>query len=88
MALVIWRDRWLHGVFFASSFAFGAVVLLAHLHYTIDVTAAFFIAYGIFRIVERRFESRQWKLDPLRTAKLSFDESQGFLDASARDADR
>jgi hypothetical protein len=31
---------------------FGVVVLLGHLHYSIDVLSAFFISYGIYRIAE------------------------------------
>lgn len=56
MALVSWSERWLRIVFLAVSVFFGAVVLLAHLHYTIDVAAAFFVAYGVFRMVQRYFE--------------------------------
>ncbi len=52
MALIFWRERWLRYVFLIASMVFGAVVLLAHLHYTIDVASAFFITYTIFKIAE------------------------------------
>ena len=39
----------------ASSIILAATVLLMHIHYTIDVFAAFFITYGIYKIGERVF---------------------------------
>ena len=56
MALIFWRDRVVRGIFLTSSIVFGIVVLLAHLHYTIDVVAAFFVAYGVFRMAQHYFE--------------------------------
>jgi len=55
LALIFWRDRYLRVAFLASSVLFGIVVLLGHLHYSIDVFAAFFITYGIFQIVVKLF---------------------------------
>lgn len=55
LALTFWRDRYLRVAFLVSSVMFGIVVLLGHLHYSIDVFAAFFITYGIFQIVVRLF---------------------------------
>lgn len=50
MAFIFWDKRVLRGIFMALSVIFGIVVLLAHLHYTIDVLSAFFISYGIYRL--------------------------------------
>ena len=51
MALVYWRQKFLRYVFLAWSAFFAIVVLLGHIHYSIDVAAAFFITYSIFQLV-------------------------------------
>lgn len=50
MALCFWNKPTLRYIFLAWSAFFGIVVLLGHLHYTIDVLSAFFITYGIYQI--------------------------------------
>ena len=50
MALIYWREKFLRYVFLALSIFFGAVVLLGHLHYSIDVFGAFFITYTIYAL--------------------------------------
>lgn len=54
-ALVFWQDRWIRRFFLALSIFFAIIVLLGHLHYSIDVASAFFITYGIFKISEWLF---------------------------------
>lgn len=54
-ALSFWRIRWIRDTFIAFSLYFAAVVLLGHIHYSIDVAAAFFITYGIYRIAVGAF---------------------------------
>jgi hypothetical protein len=49
-ALIFWEIKWLRYLFIASSLFFGAVVLLGHLHYSIDVLSAFFITYTIYHL--------------------------------------
>ncbi len=50
MALIYWREEFLRYVFLALSVFFAVVVLLGHLHYSIDVFGAFFITYTIYSI--------------------------------------
>ncbi len=52
LALLFWDNLFLRVLFFISSIFFGAVVLLGHLHYSIDVLAAFFITYTIYHLAE------------------------------------
>lgn len=57
MALIFWEDKKLKYIFIALSLFFGAAVLFGHLHYSIDVFAAFFITFGVFRITKRLFNN-------------------------------
>ena len=50
MALIFWNHKKLRYVFIIASLIAGVSVLLGHLHYSIDVFAAFFMTYGIFKI--------------------------------------
>jgi len=56
MALVFSENRYLRNLFVITAVFFGIVVLLAHLHYSIDVLSAFFITYTIYKIAERFFK--------------------------------
>ena len=61
-ALALWSISRREAAFFlASSLFFAAVVLLAHIHYTIDVASAFFITYGILHIAQWLMP-RDWAL--------------------------
>lgn len=49
-ALAFWNEKTLRYVYLAGSLFFAAIVLMGHLHYSIDVASAYFITYGIFQI--------------------------------------
>ncbi len=55
VALIFWKHEYLRRFFLSSSFVFGTIVLLAHLHYTIDVFAAFFITHSIYTVSKKLF---------------------------------
>jgi membrane-associated phospholipid phosphatase len=50
MALVYWHEKNLRAIFLGLSVFFGAIVLMGHLHYSIDVFGAFFITYTIYHL--------------------------------------
>ena len=50
LALVFWKDKLARWFYLFSSVFFGVVVLLGHLHYSIDVASAFFITFTIYSI--------------------------------------
>jgi hypothetical protein len=56
MALIFWDEKCWRYLYFALSFIFGISVLLAHVHYTIDVLAAPYIAYTIFKMAQYLFK--------------------------------
>ena len=55
IALIFWELKYLRWLFLLASVTFGVIVLLAHLHYSIDVFAAFFITYSIYHIAIKLF---------------------------------
>jgi hypothetical protein len=55
MALVFQEQKVLRTFFVSSAVFFGVIVLLAHLHYSIDVLAAFFITYTIYHLAKYFF---------------------------------
>ncbi len=61
LALLYWEKKNLRYFFITASIIFAATVLLGHLHYSIDVFAAYFITYGVFRLAQIFFK-RDYKL--------------------------
>lgn len=54
------KNKWLKIFFLASAVAVAIMLLIQHAHYTADVVAAPFIAFGIYRLVLRIYrKSRQ-----------------------------
>lgn len=60
MALIFWEYPFWRVLFLGFSIFFAFVVLLGHLHYSIDVAAAYFITYSIFVLAQRLFAS-DWR---------------------------
>jgi hypothetical protein len=56
IALIFWDHLYIRILFLTASVVLGATALLAHLHYSIDVFAAFFITYSIYHISVRLFK--------------------------------
>ncbi|MEK7546559.1 MAG: phosphatase PAP2-related protein [Patescibacteria group bacterium] len=60
LALIFWREKFWRYFFLTVSAIFGIAVLLAHVHYSIDVFAAPFITYAIFKLAELEFFKRDY----------------------------
>jgi hypothetical protein len=56
IALIFWDHVYIRTLFLVASLVLGIGVLLAHLHYSIDVFAAFFITYSIYHIALKLFK--------------------------------
>jgi len=56
MALIFWDERFWRFAYLILSIAFGISVLLAHVHYSIDVLAAPYITYSIFKMSQYFFK--------------------------------
>jgi hypothetical protein len=55
-SLFFWKDKPARYIGICASLFFGTIVLLGHLHYTIDVFAAFFMTYAIYHLAEFLFK--------------------------------
>lgn len=54
-ALIYWREQYVRYFCLAAAALLSTGVILGHLHYSIDVFAAFFITYGVFVMAQRFF---------------------------------
>lgn len=61
LALIFWNNKKLRFMFLGFSILFAVVVLLGHIHYSIDVLSAYFITYSIFQICKFLFK-KDWQL--------------------------
>jgi len=55
MGLIFWPYLRLRVIFISASILFGIVVLACHVHYSIDVLAAFFISHSVYHISKKLF---------------------------------
>lgn len=55
MALIFWDYPKIRYTFFALSVFFACIVLMGHLHYSIDVFSAYFITYSIYALARELF---------------------------------
>ena len=55
LAIIFWREKLLKYLFLAATAIGGTSVLLGHLHYSIDVFSALFIAFGVLHISKNMF---------------------------------
>jgi hypothetical protein len=56
LALLFWDMKYWRYFFLGFSVLMAITVLLGHLHYSIDVFAAFFIAHGVFVVAKKIFK--------------------------------
>jgi hypothetical protein len=56
MALIFWDERFWRFLYVALAIIFGVSVLLAHVHYSIDVLAAPYITYSIYKLSQYFFK--------------------------------
>lgn len=63
LGFLLFRDRWVRAVFLALSILLAATVLFCRIHYSIDVAAAYFITYAVYRGEIRWFRApyRAWR---------------------------
>ena len=63
VALIFWQYKFWRYLFIATAIFFGMIVLMGHIHYSIDVLSAFFITFGIYRMAELFFPKAKRMFD-------------------------
>jgi membrane-associated phospholipid phosphatase len=73
IALIFWDDMKMRVFCLLSSVFFGVIVLLAHVHYSIDVAAAFFITYTIYHLATKyfKYDLELFNMKPVKIQKAS-----------------
>lgn len=61
MALIMWDEKFWRYAYLILSVVFGIAVLFAHVHYSMDVLAAPYMSYGIYKM-SQYFFSKDYKL--------------------------
>jgi len=56
MALVFWKEKIRRIVFLITTLVFASSVIIAHIHYSIDVFAAPFITFSIYSLAKYFFK--------------------------------
>lgn len=67
LSLIFWDRRMLRWFFLVLTVFFGVTMLLAHVHYSIDVFAAPFIVYGVYVLTAKLFPADYALLPYART---------------------
>ena len=65
LSLIFWDERFWRYVFLVAAVVFGTSVLLAHVHYSIDVFAAPFMTYSIFKLAQYLFKEDYKLIEPI-----------------------
>lgn len=63
LALIFWKNPTLRYLFLAISLVGSVMVIMGHLHYTIDVFSAYFIAFGVLEISKFLFSKEHHLLE-------------------------
>jgi hypothetical protein len=64
MSVIFWDEKVWRYVYMIMGLVFGVTVLFAHVHYTIDVLAAPYMTYGIFKMTQYFFPDDYLLVEP------------------------
>lgn len=59
MLMIFWRHRLLRVICLCAAVFFSIIVLLGHIHYSIDVFSAPFITFGLYQFCYHRFKTER-----------------------------
>lgn len=82
LAFLIYRKSIVAWILLFGSFLMAVTVLLMHVHYSIDVFSAFFIAYGVYNISDMVFNKLNLRFkNILKSSKVELDNEEKSLNA-------